>query len=254
MITVDRDYDELALSSESSTVNSGSFSLSTNTSIHNEYDIDTSMSISGLNSQLFNNNNSKQRYQTQSHYQSYHDNMPISSITDIDQDFNHNNNNNNNLNSQKQLRQEQLHLYNYNHQYNKNKRSNHYLTHTKEIIKPSSSSNNIDTILRRDDNRRKYELLNEANINHNHFLRSLLDTSEEDEDYDADYDEEYNEDNDNTTSTNITTTAATTTSDDMKYNSDDYIYDSLQQEIEQMEDFEAIDALELEQQFQQLNI
>lgn len=101
--------------------------------------------------------------------------------------------------------------------------------------------NNIDSALRRDDNRRKYELSKEATHNHNHILHSVLDTSDvDDEEYDADAD-----DDDDEIVKNTNGKANNNHRDNM---------DCLQWELDEIEQFEAMEQLELQQSFQQLNI
>lgn len=98
--------------------------------------------------------------------------------------------------------------------------------------------NNLDKFLRRDDNRLQYELSKEQTLQHNQFLRYAFDKSEgDDEDYDAD-DEDLDIDR--------------RYSMDSKLQSSSSCYaDALQREIDEME---YLETLELEQQFQGLNL
>lgn len=210
------DLDNSIHSSESSNHSQfGSLSTSTNPSTYNELDMD---SISGLNSQLFNSYpKESQKHVTLS---SYHHRPGCINDTDYDN-----------------------HQYPHTRSNRTKKHKNVQAYNTVEKIKRNDRNNNLEKFLRRDDNRRQYELSKEQSIQHDQFLRHTFDTSEDDEDYDADYDD----DNDDGEDIDIDNSSriGSNTQNDAHYN------DLLQHEIDEME---YLEELELEEQFQSLNI
>lgn len=166
------EHDDTTMSSESS-ANSTQFSLSTCTSFSNDVDLgddgnenvssNRHGSISMLNSQLMNTHNCYSNPSLQHMSHKDHSHTHIHNSGNVEND------------STEYVGSTTIQSL-----------SNNSRAFGKRHHRFKEKLENIDFVLRRDDNRLKHELSREATINHNRIIDTLM----EDTDYDADYDDD----------------------------------------------------------------
>lgn len=184
--TFNMDMDEITTQS-SETSSTGSIHLSNSTCTSNniyEMDFYDNHSISTLNSQLLSNGSNITSMEMGNYQVHPSNNYSITENTDInddnDNDNNNNNNEENNFNTHNTTitEEQKLPKRTYCHRYH----------HFKNKLE-----NNIEFVLKRDNNRINYELSKEATFNHNTAFHYYLNNSVDDNndtDYDADNDDD----------------------------------------------------------------